>query len=100
MNDGSIRHRTVSCRYCGAPTRMIETGLCLSCWELARRIRYTPDIAARIFAELKAEQELNEHPAGTFRSASEGVGRSQKAILRPPPGSIAHRSRVATLAQH
>lgn len=46
----------VPCKWCGAPTAMIESEMCDRCWELDRRItNETRPIVLRMLAELDEE---------------------------------------------
>lgn len=55
---GSFRNpepESVPCELCGTPTPMLGTKRCNGCWELERRIRMNPELAARILAALPKE---------------------------------------------
>jgi hypothetical protein len=43
---------TVPCTLCSTPTPMTATKLCTRCWELSRRIRRDPELAASILLSL------------------------------------------------
>lgn len=49
---------TVNCRICGTPTPMLGTERCDRCWELERRIRFDPEIARRILADIDAKKAM------------------------------------------
>lgn len=52
----AIATETVACKLCGEPTPMLGTKMCNSCWELDKRIRMNPDIAAKIMKEIENER--------------------------------------------
>jgi hypothetical protein len=45
--------KTIPCRICGKPTKMLGTMLCDRCWELETRIEMDLDIAKKIIAEIE-----------------------------------------------
>lgn len=51
---------TCPCKLCGKPTRMLGTKLCDPCWELDRRIRADPAIAAKVLAGVSLRAALEE----------------------------------------
>lgn len=46
----------IDCRRCDGKTTMLGTKLCDGCWELERRIRSQPKIAAKILHEIIMEK--------------------------------------------
>jgi NMD protein affecting ribosome stability and mRNA decay len=52
--------KTIACRYCGRRTMMLGTKLCDPCWELERRIEYTPELALAILCKLSNLDETKE----------------------------------------
>lgn len=42
---------TVPCRWCSAPTAMLNTKECDRCWELRRRVWADPELAKRMLEE-------------------------------------------------
>ena len=46
---------TVPCDLCGRPTFSFGTRRCDPCWELERRIKFDPDLAAKILRELRPQ---------------------------------------------
>ncbi len=47
-----MSEKTCPCTWCGRPTKMLGTKLCDPCWELERRVRMDPLLAARMLAAL------------------------------------------------
>lgn len=60
-----MAQETTSCGLCNVETSNTGTGLCDRCWELDRRIKSDPVIAARILAEVcPARAWVASHDAG------------------------------------
>jgi len=56
------KQKTVPCRWCKRPTRMLSTKRCDSCWELESRIRADIDLAINMLIELtKGELDAFKH---------------------------------------
>jgi hypothetical protein len=47
-----------NCKICGKSTSYMKTLLCLTCWELNRRMRRDFDIAEKIYKKIKLERDL------------------------------------------
>lgn len=47
---------TIPCRICSKPTYMIETKLCMRCWELETRVKADPELTRRILATLEEDE--------------------------------------------
>lgn len=57
---------TVSCRWCGKPTKMLGTRNCDSCFELLTRLSQQPALAERMMEEVapRARRVLESLPLG------------------------------------
>jgi hypothetical protein len=60
---------TVPCKYCGKPTPMLGTRMCDAHWELERRIRMEPEMAARMLAEMRRPQSADLSDVAPHRLA-------------------------------